>query len=141
MRRVKCLLCVGHSDSDIGYVKCPRARCGLPVVLYDNLVVNDVYCKCRSIIRVPKGDIEAFANQILDLMKNQKHLSKLSEFSKEDAEQFSWEQLMQRYIHILQICIKGNARPRMRLALLFAFKRQHEIMTKILRWVVSFGLC
>jgi hypothetical protein len=25
-REVKCLLCVGHSDHDVGYVSCPRLR-------------------------------------------------------------------------------------------------------------------
>ena len=26
MSKVQCLLCVGHSDSDIGYVKCPLLK-------------------------------------------------------------------------------------------------------------------
>lgn len=71
-----------------GIVICEAMACGLPVVAYD---LPEYKFWGNAMIRVPKGDVRAFASMGLELLRNTEFIDKMRKRGIEKASQFSWD--------------------------------------------------
>lgn len=74
--------------------------CGLPVVAYDLPIFKDIYPK--GMIRVPIGDIEKFANQVLNLLSDQLLYEKISREAMNITLKYDWDNVAEEELEILR---------------------------------------
>ena len=68
---------------------------GLPVIGYDLDIFGDVYK--QGFLTVPLADTQKFANQILNLLNDNKSYTKLSKLALTQAKQLSWQQTSRKF--------------------------------------------
>ncbi len=68
--------------------------CGLPCVVY-NLKAYDIYG--NGIIRIVPGDIEEFANAIIELLSDDKLRRKIGKKARQIASRFAWDEIFIRH--------------------------------------------
>jgi len=73
---------------------------GLPVVAYDLPIFKDIFPK--GMIRVPIGDIKRFANQVLNLLNDQRFYEKISKEALNMASQYDWDTVAKEELKILE---------------------------------------
>jgi glycosyltransferase involved in cell wall biosynthesis len=74
--------------------------CGTPVLFYDLPVLRDIWK--RGSIGIRTGDIDDFAQTVINLLRDKKTLAKLSKEATDYARQFDWDIVAEKEMKILE---------------------------------------
>ncbi len=72
---------------------------GVPVVAWHLPIFDEIFP--RGMVKINKGDIEKFANAVLDILENKKKAKELSAASRINVQKFAWQISAQRLKSIL----------------------------------------
>ena len=86
-----------------GIVVAEAMACGLPVVAYNLPIYEEIYPK--GMVRVAIGDKKKFAEEITDLLSDEKRRRVISEEAKEVVKRFSWERMADQILNHLNVKI------------------------------------
>jgi glycosyltransferase involved in cell wall biosynthesis len=74
--------------------------CGLPVVAWDLPVYHEVFPK--GMVKVPIGDVERFADEVLRLLNDSELYSKMSNDAIETASKYDWDKIAEEELELLK---------------------------------------
>jgi len=74
---------------------------GTPIIAYDLPIYQDVFPNALSLI--PRSDINAFADQIIEVMSNRKKYDKKVNFGKSVAQKYTWKKSLENERAILHL--------------------------------------
>jgi glycosyltransferase involved in cell wall biosynthesis len=94
LRSSKLLLFLDH-EAGFGLVNVEAMAAGLPVIAY-NLPLFGTTFK-QGFLSVPLGNTDAVAKRVVEILKNTKKYSRLSQEAKKQAAEFDWSQASQRF--------------------------------------------
>lgn len=82
-----------------GIVSAEAMACSLPVVCYDLPIYKEIFPK--GMITVPIGDINIFAERVLELLNDEEFRTVLSNEAKEFIKKYDWEEISKKELKIL----------------------------------------
>ena len=83
---------------------CEAMACGLPVMTYD-LPVYRFFG--NAMVKVPKGDVEGFANKALNLLSDEKLVKTMSLKAMSLIKHFDWDKIVEEESKLLQKIVTG----------------------------------
>ncbi len=84
-----------------GIAICEAMACGLPVIAYDLPVYKEVFR--QGMVRIPKGDVNKFADSVKDLFSEDKKYEELSRAAKDTASRYNWDEVAAREAQLLVV--------------------------------------
>ncbi|HML03234.1 MAG TPA: glycosyltransferase [Candidatus Bathyarchaeia archaeon] len=88
-----------------GIAICEAMACGLPVVAWDLPVYRGIFPK--GMIRIPPGNINEFAYEILNLLKNETFYDRISKDAFKTASKYDWDKIAERELELLKETLKN----------------------------------
>lgn len=89
-----------------GLAACEAMACGLPVIAYDLPIYNKIFP--NGMIRTPIGDVEKFANNILNLLDNEQLYDRISKEAKTQALEYDWSKVIPKQLEIFEALFSSN---------------------------------
>jgi len=91
-------------EEGFGIAVLEAMACGLPVVAWDLPVYRVVFPK--GIVRVPLGDVERFANEVLRLLSDPELYEKTKYEALQVALRYNWDEIAKRELKLLEDLVK-----------------------------------
>lgn len=77
--------------------------CGIPCVGFDTTAIPEVVVNGKTGILVEKGDTEAIANAVIELLANVDLRKKMGVAAREQAEKFDWRIIADQFLKIIKV--------------------------------------
>ena len=82
--------------------------CGTPVVCADSPGLREVVVDGEGGLLYPYGDIDRFADRVIDLLDNDKKWQRFSKAAQQWAQKFSWDNAAEKLENILQSAVRDR---------------------------------